>query len=192
VYILPSFEAFGSSVSCKTLALLGIYFPVASFFWTDFIAWHIYTTISSRKVVSDEDWDRTMKRFHIIAWGISLLCISLVAGFDHAGREDNTGGWCWVTANSNLIVWEIIGGKAVEWTSCFIWLPAMYILTVQTLREIFRDGRMPTQSNPTSITGRLTSTPDRTSPRDSKFIRFYTKMVVCSVVEFITCLIFYI
>jgi hypothetical protein len=197
VYFLSTFENSDQNTSvCKTLALLGIFFPVASFFWTDFIAWHIYITIAERKIKTDASWEKIMKIFHILAWGCSGLCISLIAIFDHAGRgsdTSNTGGWCWVVAPDHTIIyWELIGGKFVEWTSCFIWLPLMYFLTIKTLYVLEKSGSVALanslrRNNPTRGTPATSATSSRSSGNDSddqnnlfgsrKFQIFYLKMV---------------
>lgn len=192
VYFLSTFEHSDRNTSiCKTLALLGIFFPVASFFWTDFIAWHIYVTIAERKIKTDESWKQIMKIFHILAWGCSGICIALVGGFDHAGRggdTSNTGGWCWVVApNHTIIYWELIGGKFVEWTSCFIWLPVMYFLTIKTLYVLEKSGSLAVANS--TRQNNTTRSPNHSSADDSddqnnifgsrKFQIFYLKMV-CS------------
>jgi hypothetical protein len=202
VYFLSTFEHSDQNTStCKTLALLGIFFPVASFFWTDFVAWHIYITIAERKIKTDAEWENIMKIFHVIAWGFSGLCILLIGVFDHAGRESdtsNTGGWCWVVAQDHTIIyWELLGGKFVEWTSCFIWLPVMYFLTIRTLYELERSGSVALanslrRNNPTSgvaanaaSTVRVTSSSSGQNSDDQnnlfgsrKFQIFYLKMVL--------------
>jgi hypothetical protein len=160
VYFLSSFETSTKNTdSCQTLALLGIFFPVASFLWTDFIALHIYMIITSRRLKTDKEWDRIMIYFHIISWGVGALCITLVAAFDHAGRNENdssanTGGWCWVqTADPSMLIWwELIGGKFVEWTSCFLLLPFLYSSTGSTLVRLDRmNGTRDGSSNSTSF-----------------------------------------
>lgn len=184
VYFLSTFEnSDQNTTTCKTLALLGIFFPIASFFWTDFIAWHIYITIAERKIKTDKEWEYIMKIFHLIAWGVSALCISIIAIFDHAGRGgDNTGGWCWVeSAEKNLIYWELIGGKFIEWSSCFIWLPLMYYLTIRTLYILEKSGAV-TLAN-SLRRGSMSSTPANSDDQNSlfgnrKFQVFYLKMVV--------------
>jgi hypothetical protein len=145
VYYFSSYEnGDNNSNLCQTTALLGIFFPVASFLWTDFIGFYLYSLIHSRKLTTDNEWKNLMILFHIMSWGIAGLCITLVGGFGHAGRSqsndnaDNTGGWCWVTTSkySNLILWEIIGGKFVEWLSCFLILPYLYYSTAKTLIQL--------------------------------------------------------
>ena len=145
VYLMSTLEKNdGENTSlCKTFALLGIFFPVASFLWTDFIAYYLWTMIVSRKIRNDEEWNLMMRYFHAISWGVSALCIVIVGASGHAGRgsdndADNTGGWCWVRSsdNSTLIIWELIGGKFVEWTSCFIIVPYFYYKTAAILMKL--------------------------------------------------------
>lgn len=142
VYFLSSFEKEDGKNTdlCKTYALISIFFPVASFLWTDFIAYYLYDMVVHRRNVTERDWSKLMKVFHGIAWGLSGLCILLVGSFGHAGKDEdsdksNTGGWCWVHADNSreLIIWELIGGKLIEWTSCLIVLPYFYSVTISRL-----------------------------------------------------------
>lgn len=144
IYLLSSLsnDLEHNSLKCKIYGLLGIFFPVASFLWTDFIAYYLYSMIVSRKQKTEKEWKQLMTYFHLISWGVSTLCIAIVASFGHAGRSDseehdNTGGWCWLNASSKtLIYWEIIGGKFVEWMSAFIILPYFYFVTARTLMKL--------------------------------------------------------
>jgi hypothetical protein len=144
VYFMSTFEkSDGNTSLCQAFALLGIFFPVASFLWTDFIAYYLWTMIVSRRIRSNDEWSLMMKYFHMVSWGLSLLCIVLVGATGHAGRgnpgdSDNTGGWCWVQTsnNSRLILWELIGGKFIEWTSCVIILPFFYYKTARMLMKL--------------------------------------------------------
>jgi hypothetical protein len=165
IYLISSFsltetDQEKNSKKCQILALLGIFFPVASFLWTDFIAYYLYSMIVSRKFKTDLEWKQLLKSFHLISWGVSGVCILIVGIFQHAGRSihngsgsgddddggdgphggDNTGGWCWVAASSSqsLLVWEIIGGKFIEWISAFLILPYFYFVTARTLINLDR------------------------------------------------------
>jgi hypothetical protein len=189
VYFLSTFEHSNHNTSlCKSLALLGIFFPIASFFWTDYIAWHIYITIAERKIKTTKEWISLMRIFHILAWGCGTVCILIIGIFDHAGRGgENTGGWCWVEASEKtLIYWELIGGKFIEWTSCFIWLPLMYLLTIRTLYLLERSDRaVRTLSSSRADSSRTSSgiipPPDETTLLGNKRFRtFYFKMVIFS------------
>lgn len=146
VYLMSSLETNKdgkNSTLCQTYALLGIFFPVASFLWTDFIAYYLYDMVVNRQSVDRKDWSRSMISFHTIAWGTSFLCIILVGTFGHAGEDsdvdnNNTGGWCWVYADSSkeLLLWELVGGKFVEWTSCLLVLPYFYSVTIMRLMAL--------------------------------------------------------
>jgi hypothetical protein len=148
IYLISSFsltEEENNSKRCQIYALLGIFFPVASFLWTDFIAYYLYSMIVSRKSKTELEWKQLLIYFHLISWGVSALCILIIASFQHAGRSnesnegDNTGGWCWVAASSkSLILWEIIGGKFIEWISAFLILPYFYFITARTLMSLDR------------------------------------------------------
>eukprot|EP00602_Paraphysomonas_sp_CaronLab_P013087 CAMPEP_0185040572 /NCGR_PEP_ID=MMETSP1103-20130426/38791_1 /TAXON_ID=36769 /ORGANISM="Paraphysomonas bandaiensis, Strain Caron Lab Isolate" /LENGTH=327 /DNA_ID=CAMNT_0027579933 /DNA_START=91 /DNA_END=1074 /DNA_ORIENTATION=- len=94
--------------------------------------------IVQRKYRSEKEKEELMRYFHILAWGISGLCILLVLVFHHAGRNssDHSGGVvCWVRGQTskNLFIWELVGGKFIEWLSCFIILPAFYFFATKKL-----------------------------------------------------------
>lgn len=134
VYFVQTFHTEGNSI-CETSALLGIFFPVASFLWTDCIAYFLYLVVSNRTCYQPYDWPILLRNFHIFVWSISLLTITVVFAFGHAGYAndddgtgENTGGWCWITANNptQRFIWEVIGGKFIEWSSCLIILPYLY------------------------------------------------------------------
>jgi hypothetical protein len=135
-------------------ALLGIYFPVASFLWTDCIAYFLYLVVSNRTSYQPYDWKTLLRKFHLFVWGLSLLIIALVFGFGHAGyasdddanesSEGNTGGWCWIKANSRekRFTWELIGGKLVEWTSYLLILPFLYTSVYFELTKVEGDNEI--------------------------------------------------
>lgn len=49
------------NVFCKTTALVSIFFPVASFLWTDIIALYLYAIVVSREFRSEKEWRRIMR-----------------------------------------------------------------------------------------------------------------------------------
>ena len=128
-------QTFTDNAACEAMALLGIFFPVASFLWTDFIAYFIYLVIVNRGTY---DWNRLLRLFHIVTWSLSSIIVIIVGSSGHAGRADdgddatfrNTGGWCWIKGGSSQdrFIWEIVGGKFIEWTSYLIIIPAFYAL----------------------------------------------------------------
>jgi hypothetical protein len=150
VYLFASFEGDSekNTWTCQTTAVLGIFFPVASFLWTDFIAIYLYTLIIWGKFRPESTWASLMRWFHIASWGPALLCIILVAAADKAGRspdsKDNTGGWCWVHASSKgeLFLWELIGGKFVEWVSALVILPYCYVMSARRLMSLEEASRI--------------------------------------------------
>lgn len=146
VYFVSSFEKAGStSAACETLALIGIFFPVSSFLWTDFIAYYLYRMIVQNQFYSQEEWQSVMRIFHFISWGAAGMCVLFVAAFGHAGKDsNNTGGWCWVKASGNyeLFIWEMVGGKLVELTSCVVILPLLYTVAIRRLTQLERSSRI--------------------------------------------------
>lgn len=88
---------------------------------------------------------------HWFAWGTSFLIILLVAATDHEGRPDgdaedeesnsSTLGvpsarlqWCWVRGSTpeEQFVWELVGGKLVEWGSC-VFITVVYVFIIRRL-----------------------------------------------------------
>ncbi len=150
-YIIQTFDSVVNNESlCEALSLLDIYFPVASFLWTDFISYYLYLIVHYRSVHFTIPWNRLFMVFHAITWLGSLLIILLVWLTNHAGNNsamidddntaDNTAGWCWIEANSKheRFVWEVIGGKFVEWISGLIIIPFFYISVARKLYNIDR------------------------------------------------------
>lgn len=133
IYFIQTFslDAPGKSAFCQITALIGIFFPVASFLWTDAIAYYLYSVIVFSHFYTDVEWTKLLKKFHLGVWGISAVLALIIYIFKRAGRSDvvsNTGGWCWISGDNDveLLTWEIIGGKCVEWLSCFLLLPFFY------------------------------------------------------------------
>lgn len=228
VYICASFESDRdkNTTWCQTTALLGIFFPVASFMWTDFIAFYLYSLIMWNRFRSPDEWSVLMRKFHIYSWGIAAVCIALVASFERAGKDpdssDNTGGWCWVKGynKTDLFLWELIGGKLVEWTSAFIVLPYLYAASACRLISLENSSKVADnyvgsgRSNgsisslvrsPEATTLRITSGDSVYSPNSNKsmsadesfkskgglqFKQFYLKMVRYAKYCFLCCLSF--
>lgn len=147
-YFMQTFDNIrNNEVLCKTCALLDIFFPVASFLWTDFIALYLYLVVTARLTSSQLHWDRLLPRFHLVVWTVSTAVLLLVLLFNHAGQEDadddafssNTGGWCWVKAQGReaSFVWELIGGKLVEWLSALL-ISYCYLYVACTVLKVDR------------------------------------------------------
>jgi hypothetical protein len=140
-YFVQTFDTDNSSSMtwCKTIALLGIFFPVASFLWTDLIGYYVYCIVMYRHSVqyNGEAWyagqngranPRVMRWIHCLVWGTCGIIVLLVAATNSEGRQEHSSQWCWIKANpaGSEILWELIGGKFVEWTSCLVLLPYLY------------------------------------------------------------------
>ncbi|RYY75868.1 hypothetical protein EON63_19055, partial [archaeon] len=142
-YFLQTFDSIRSDPSlCTILAVLDIFFPVASFIWTDFVALYLYLVIEARLSSSTLNWPRLLVTFHIIAWSVSATVLLVVLLTHHAGGGESavTGGWCWVKASSNqsLFIWELIGGKLIEWLSAII-ITYLYVYVGCTILNIDRN-----------------------------------------------------
>jgi len=155
-YIVPvilNIEPSDYSNYCKSQAIIGIFFPVASFLWTDCIAWYLYKVVIQH-IETDgysayQNHRSIFPMFHLICWGIPAIMCTLVGSMNKAGQythvdDDhpttpiNTGGWCWIKSQNqeDLIIWEIIGGKIVEWPSAFIFLPGIYAMIVHKISHL--------------------------------------------------------
>lgn len=149
-YFLQSFDMDEESAFCKVYAALDIFFPVASFIWTDFIAYYLFLVVKQRAETFRYNWGRILFAFHAIAWSVSLATMLLVILFNHAGRQTGqakdddgsaeTAGWCWIQAHNaqERWIWELIGGKFIEWTSGLIIVPYLYISVAYQLYQIDR------------------------------------------------------
>lgn len=147
-YLLQTFGWNSNRNFCETTALIDIFFPVASFIWTDFIAYYLYLVVRRRSESYVFNWKRLLFSFHVIAWSVSLLTVLLVLLFGHAGADPSDGtddagaadtaGWCWIKAGSDKerFLWELIGGKLIEWTSGLIIVPYLYISVANQLYQI--------------------------------------------------------
>lgn len=138
VYLFPD----NDDKFCIAQSFLGIYFPVSSFLWTDCIALYVYLIISSltRRSYLLRSYRNLFRGFHLASWGVPLICALAVLMSKHAGRSSNTETkeWCWIksaedddeeddkSSAKELFIWEIIGGKCVEWFSILVWCPILY------------------------------------------------------------------
>ncbi len=86
IYFIQTLPFPQSTAFCKVMALLGIFFPVASFLWTDFIALYLYLSVIKRS--SNMEWSKLLRIFHFAAWSISIIVISFVAAYNHAGKSE--------------------------------------------------------------------------------------------------------
>ena len=69
-----------------------MYFPIASFLWTDCVAVFIWLLVTSRT-------KPRFSVFHAICWGIPAVLVTFVAAFGMEGffqEGGTTGGWCWI------------------------------------------------------------------------------------------------
>jgi len=119
------------SAKCEIQSALNIFANQASFFWTDFIALFVFL---SRKY-GVKQATRFIPWFHIISWGIPLILMSLVIGFDMWGYDNGaaTADWCWIKGGMPSY-WHVIAGKGVEWSSCIL-ITIIYILVFLDLRK---------------------------------------------------------
>mmetsp|Transcript_6729 Transcript_6729/g.19606 ORF Transcript_6729/g.19606 Transcript_6729/m.19606 type:complete len:436 (-) Transcript_6729:282-1589(-) len=142
-YMLPSPPSEGNSAMCQSQAIIGMFFPIASFCWTDCIALYVYLVMfhlnSRSRLLTNPK--RMFFWFHVVSWGVAAVCTLTVALTGHAGRGDLVdASWCWIhlkgseddegtisnRERTELLIWTFIGGKGVEWFSFAIWCPVLY------------------------------------------------------------------
>lgn len=82
-------------------AITGIYFPVASFLWTDCIAVYVYLVVTRMSCRAVYLWNphRIFARFHVLAWGFPMVICAVIISTNHAGymKQGASGEWCWIT-----------------------------------------------------------------------------------------------
>jgi hypothetical protein len=62
---------------CEVMAVIDIYFPVASFLWTDCIAIFVYVSVTRlRRVRGDARCSEKVlfRWFHVVCWGLPVSC----------------------------------------------------------------------------------------------------------------------
>lgn len=74
-----------SDTFCKVQALLGIYWPVASFLWTDCIAYFVFHMARGAARWKSFRW------FHAICWGVPAIMVFVVQQYDFEGRVTGAG-----------------------------------------------------------------------------------------------------
>ncbi len=92
MYFIQTISFTYGDTFCKVMALLGIFFPVASFLWTDFIAFYLYIAVTRRSLKKIFEWKNLLRIFHFTAWTTSAVIIIVVASFGHEGKSDEALG----------------------------------------------------------------------------------------------------
>jgi len=139
VSYLATFIACGNSCDCEllekeTFTLLGIYFPVCSFLWTDSVGLYFYAAIYQKSWIAPRR--RLFLCFHFISWCLpALICVTIIVvnaelSIQHFFGGEITGGWCWIQQ------WKyaLLGGKVIEILS-YIFLITVYVLSWIALRR---------------------------------------------------------
>jgi len=78
---------------CKVTAVLGIFWPVASFLWTDCVAWYLYRMFSTEKEEQTSTSTSSFRNgnfliFHVVCWTIPavlsiIITVADVEGYNH-------------------------------------------------------------------------------------------------------------
>jgi len=120
------------STLCKIQAILGMYFPIASFIYTDGIGLMIY--LSVRGTHTKNDLYPLIKYFHIMALMIPLIICVIISEKDVAGPSDSFGtGVCWIPYEHKE--WRLLGGKVIEWLS-WIFVLTTYFTTLYRIQRL--------------------------------------------------------
>lgn len=98
-----------TTVGCQVQAAFAIYCSLSSYLWTAAIAVYLYLTIVRNKQTVAR---KLVTGFHVIAWGIPLVIVSVAGGLQVVGYDDRmtppnstsgfemaatvTGGWCYI------------------------------------------------------------------------------------------------
>jgi len=132
-----------SDLLCKSQALLGMYFPMASFIYTDAIGLMIYLSVVELRTKSD--LNSMLKYIHILAFGIPFLICLVIAIEDVEGSDTGFGtGVCWIPVEHET--WRLLGGKILEWTS-WLFVLSVYLTTLWRISKL----NIPTDLRTTSL-----------------------------------------
>ncbi|ETO07846.1 hypothetical protein RFI_29543, partial [Reticulomyxa filosa] len=116
--------------------LLTIYFPVASFLWTDCIGLYAYGAANQGKWMRNRE--KLFRIFSVVCWLTPLAIVVAIALIDSTVSNEpitfggsSAGAWCWI----QKFWFQFLGGKGVEWIS-YIFLFFIYVMTFRRLWEI--------------------------------------------------------
>ena len=125
-----------SSAGCDTVGVLGIYFPVTSFLLTDCIAYATYRLSFGNSVPK-------LLGMLLFSFLFPLLPIAAILALHLEGNDTRyTGGWCWIRGSSHkgeLLGQMLLAGKAIEWISCFFFVPITSWMVTKRIRRINRE-----------------------------------------------------
>jgi len=137
VDILPSYAV------CKAQAILGMYFPMASFIYTDSIGLMIYLSVVELK--TKRDLNSMLKYFHILAFTVPLILCIIIIVYDVEGDDNGFGtGVCWIPYKYQN--WRLLGGKVLEWLS-WVFVLCCYLTTLWRISKL----NIPTDLRSTSL-----------------------------------------
>mmetsp|Transcript_46201 Transcript_46201/g.128838 ORF Transcript_46201/g.128838 Transcript_46201/m.128838 type:complete len:266 (+) Transcript_46201:2008-2805(+) len=144
-----------SPALCQLQSVVGIFFPVAAFCWTDCIAFYVYKIIHDplRRGRMIRDPHRMFQTFHLICWSVPCVVCCVVLFSGHAGGDPR---WqrvvCWLDTTEYddkdtrpMLAWQMIGGKAIE-TVSFVLTIVLYFLSIRRLSKqenFWRQSRAP-------------------------------------------------
>lgn len=94
----PNYSHERTEKFCQVQSFLTTFFPVASFFWTAYLAIYFFVALVLRKT----RWSmKLLVIFNITAWGIPfVICVIAVSlGILGSSTSRSSAGWCFVALN---------------------------------------------------------------------------------------------
>lgn len=121
---------------CLVQSIIGTLSVLCSFYWTVFMAVYLYISVCKKNSSLAE---RLMYVFHVCAWGIPVLIVSVAASMNKLGDNGNkvSAGWCWVNINLNWndqVLWMLLAGKLWEIMAYFV-IAVLYGLLKRNMRK---------------------------------------------------------
>ena len=134
------------NVTCNILALVTIYFPIASFLATDGIALFAYITLvhkhpHRRDSCCSEHSNYVLPLFLAVSLSVPA-CVAIVVGVLNVEGYDPKfhTGTCWIYggySNEEKFAYQLLAGKGVEYIS-FVFVLCCYVPTVKKLHNVLQ------------------------------------------------------
>ena len=120
---------------CVLQSCITTWSSMASFWWSTFLAFHLYITIVKEKVVLA---GKLFPVYHVLAWITPLIITAVLLGKDELGYSSvAVSTWCYIREQSqkrNEVLLILIGGKLWE-VAAYIAVVLLYLLTKLHVRH---------------------------------------------------------
>ena len=127
VYAMPTL--------CVVVAIATHYWGLASFLWTNVIAWDLYATFSRRMSATLRSVAKMLPRYSLYAYGVPLLIVAISAIIDFCDLSDLDVGYgqniCWMSdplANFLFFGLPMIVALVVNF--------ALFVTTIASIRHV--------------------------------------------------------